>query len=478
MSNPAAADLPEIIAPPGGRWGRRIVLIFALVAMVACAVWAGRWGFLRWSAQRELDASIALLDRADPGWRLDELEASRKVIPEEKNAALAVGAIRRLMPQQWKPEDPPARPERRISPVQAEELRKELRAVAAALDQARGLAEYAEGRSPSVANPDPIGASPGCDDAQEVALLLRLQAKLLADENDGDHSLAAALGALTAARAIGDEPRLLAQQARLRCQSDALAALERTLAQTQPSEAMLSKLQHALQEEDQAPLLLWAAKGERAGHHQLALAAEAGDIPLTKVLLHVSPDASFVGELGLGPSPGTALRKCHAHLLGYLTQLVELARRPWEEQGPLIRKLAAERNPVIDGYELFQGLEYRARSMPDVFRRQTALIRCSIVAVAAERFRVANGRWPETIAALIPARLTRAPTDPFSGGPLELIPEKDGLYIAALGQEPPQTKEASRPPSIIGVRLWNVGARRQEPRPDDPGARPMRPGRN
>jgi hypothetical protein len=478
MSNPAAVDLPAIVAPQCWRWRRLLVLLFLLVAVLVCAAWAARWALHRWSAQRELDAVIALLDQADPGWQLDELEASRKAIPEDKNAALAVGAIRRLLPEQWKPEDPPARPERRISPAQTEELRKVLLRAAAALNEARALADYAEGRYPNISSPDPIGASPGCDAARDVALLLRLQVKLLAEENDGDGAMTAALASLAVARSIGDEPRLLAQQARLRCQSDALAVLERTLAQTQPSEAVLARLQRALELEDQAPLLLWAAKGERAGYHQLALAAEAGDIPVNKVLLHITPEDSLVQEMLAGPSAGTALRRCHAEVLGYLTQLVELARRPCAEQGPLIREMAAERPGFFDGYQLFPGLENRERGIPDTFRRQTALIRCAIIAIAAERYRVANGSWPEALAALVPLQLAQAPTDPFTGLELHLTREKDGLKITALGQELPQSAEPSRPPSTVGVRLWDVLVRRQEPRPEDPGAQPMRPGRN
>src|SRR5205823_3863301 len=58
-----------------------------------------------------------------------------------------------------------------------------------------------------------------------------------------------------------------------------------------------------------------------------------------------------------------------------------------------------------------------------MFRRSHALTRCAIAALAAERYRRANGRWPESLAELVTAGLLRAvPGDSFDGQPLRLKP--------------------------------------------------------
>ena len=44
-------------------------------------------------AQKELDEVVAQLDRDDPGWRLEDIEAKRKVIPDAENGALVVTPI-------------------------------------------------------------------------------------------------------------------------------------------------------------------------------------------------------------------------------------------------------------------------------------------------------------------------------------------------------------------------------------------------
>jgi hypothetical protein len=456
---------------PGRRWRRWIILAVVFVFVLVFGAWGGYREYLRLQAQRELDDAVAAIDQKESGWRLEDLEAGRKPVPDDQNAALAIIQIHQQLPDKWRPNDPGARPERLLTPQQTEELRKELIAVRDALVRTESLADYAYGRFPAAQSADPMSASLNCENAQDVALLLRLQAKMLAQDNKGDAAAQAILGILAAARAIGDEPRLLAQLVRLRCHSDAVMALERTLAQTQPSEAILARVQQAFEEEERAPLLLFAALGERAGHHQRALAAEAGDVELSKVLQRMTAEDSFLKEYLFAPSPSTVVRRCHAHMLGYLSRFVQLAKLSPEEQGGRLPQFMEERNAAVEGYELFQGIEYRFRNLPNHCRRQTALFRCAIVALAAERYRRARGRWPDNQADLIPALLKSELVDPFGGRPLKMQAANDGVFIQSLGRDPAEEASAPPPGSDFGFRLWDVAQRRQPPKPEDTGAR-------
>src|SRR5262249_33620487 len=106
---------------------------------------------------------------------------------------------------------------------------------------------------------------------------------------------------------------------------------------------------------------------------------------------------------------------------------------------------------------------------PLMFRRQKAMLRCTIVALAAERYRIATKKWPESINSLVPNGLSEVPIDPFGGKPIQLQHEKDGLTAYSIGLDPPRSGAA--PP--IGLRttnrLWAIAQRRQAPRPDAPG---------
>jgi len=66
---------------------------------------AGYFFYHHWQAGRDLAAAIAELDRSDPGWRLADIEAARRKMPNEKNSAQIVLAARRALPRVWQKVD-------------------------------------------------------------------------------------------------------------------------------------------------------------------------------------------------------------------------------------------------------------------------------------------------------------------------------------------------------------------------------------
>src|SRR5262249_1737408 len=51
-----------------------------------------------WNRLRD---ALAETDRLDPGWRLEELEAKRALIPDEENSAIDLIKARTLLPRRW-----------------------------------------------------------------------------------------------------------------------------------------------------------------------------------------------------------------------------------------------------------------------------------------------------------------------------------------------------------------------------------------
>ena len=78
-------------------WG---VLILAFLAALG----------LFWNREKrasKLQEMLAEMDRGEPGWRLDDIEAAREVVPEEENSARAIVDAARLLPRTWPPKDFP-----------------------------------------------------------------------------------------------------------------------------------------------------------------------------------------------------------------------------------------------------------------------------------------------------------------------------------------------------------------------------------
>lgn len=75
---------------------------------------------------------------------------------------------------------------------------------------------------------------------------------------------------------------------------------------------------------------------------------------------------------------------------------------------------------------LTHGIELHART--------AARFRCIPVAVAAERFRLANSRFPGALDELVPAYLAEVPRDPFGGKPIRITRTDSGMVVYSIGE--------------------------------------------
>src|SRR5262249_23306001 len=121
------------------------------------------------------------------------------------------------------------------------------------------------------------------------------------------------------------------------------------------------------------------------------------------------------------PSSRT-LEKHRAALLKHLTSCVPLCKLPAEEQRKQLDQLGkGDRDlPRLAGVPPL-ALPTRARA----YHRGQAQLRCAIVMVALERYRLAHTRWPDSLAALVPKFLPKVPLDPYDGQPLRYRKRKD-----------------------------------------------------
>ncbi|MCO6439182.1 MAG: hypothetical protein J5J06_18990 [Phycisphaerae bacterium] len=91
--------------------------------------------------------------------------------------------------------------------------------------------------------------------------------------------------------------------------------------------------------------------------------------------------------------------------------------------------------------------------------RSLAESRCVIAILASERYRLANGAFPQDLSDLVPAFLDALPADPFDGKPLRLKHEDDGaLVIYSIGENETDDGGSINPPQGRG-RAPDVGFR-------------------
>src|SRR5262245_33170721 len=128
-------------------WYFRIPASIALTVVISTASYLV---IERLKAQRTLRDAVEQLDASDPDWRLDRIEANRRVLADADNGALVVIAAHRLLPakwdmfaaDEWEVVPPPMRP----LPETIEKANAAVKSVAAALAESRRMVDYPAGR--------------------------------------------------------------------------------------------------------------------------------------------------------------------------------------------------------------------------------------------------------------------------------------------------------------------------------------------
>jgi hypothetical protein len=406
---------------------------------------------------------MAEADRLDPGWRFEELEAKRDRPPDAENAALYLMEVARQFPKgrvlievDRLLGDLP--PEARLHQSQHSVIRSALTDAGPALAAAYALPRYTRTRYPVTWRPDLQPAVETCQETRPVAAWLRLDALVRAEAGDHAGALEACRVILHASWTVGDEPYWISQVVRTAIRTVGLRTLERVLAQGEPPADRLAEVQHWLEVEDAVPLLLIGARANRAVFHHLTPGLY-DDQPL--------PDRAY-----LALKPSTNLTRSHAIGLRYHSELVEIFKLP-EAERPARRAALVTTELHTTQWVAVQAVGVYL--LEDSIRCSHALTRSAITAIAAERFRQANGRWPDSLAELAAARLLRAvPIDPFTLAPLHYRRVADGLLIYSTGPDKAddggtfRRNERPQPGTDWGMKVWDLPKRRQPPVPPPP----------
>jgi hypothetical protein len=452
---------------------------------VLAAIPVGLYFYLSWARQRDLAAQFAELDRTDPRWRIEELLADRPAVPDDENPAIVASQVQALLERGWFHLGHEADrlfaemdSVHQLNLPQVDALRTALEKQRQAVKLARSLKDFQrEGRFDITIAPDYISThSEPLARCQGIVWMLHYDATLRAQDQDGDGAVESCRAMLVAARAIGDAPYLTAALTRYVCQAATVGALERVLAQTRHSAGQLEAMQKLLTREMEVPILYRALRGERGGIDQLVEAIEQGKIkPSSSGGLTVGESSWIQAWLQAPMLAGFG----RGDLLRLMTEAVEAAKLPPEQRAEAFKRINQSVQQIDRSAR--RGSTFLLLLMPNTTRasesdrRQQGNMRCAIVALAAERYRLKHARWPDTLEAVCKEGLLPAvPTDPFDGRSLRYKRVADGLLIYSVGMDGVDNGgnlNRQRPMDEgvdQGFQLWDPEARRQEPLPPPP----------
>ncbi len=209
--------------------------------------------------------------------------------------------------------------------------------------------------------------------------------------------------------------------------------------------------------------------------HEMLDALESGDVPLVEVLGDDRNDRQGAALRRLVPGwyLRDSFRADHPRALALVSRRIREAQLPPHEQAAAAEAFTAEVRSLPPREALAtRTLLPAVGKVGEVERRRLAHVRCLLAAVAAERYRLEHGAWPESLDRLAPELLTEVPADPFDGRPLRYRRFAEGVVIYSVGENGKDDGGQVRPeeftqPKDVGWRLWDVKHRRQPPRPKE-----------
>ena len=84
---------------------------------------------------------------------------------------------------------------------------------------------------------------------------------------------------------------------------------------------------------------------------------------------------------------------------------------------------------AIIEFQLANDLALSMTIVADTYAILTARLLCAKASLAAERFRMANGHFPDSLDRLVPDWLADVPEDPFDGARLRYSQTDDGVVV-------------------------------------------------
>ena len=423
----------------------------------------------------ELEKIIAELDQKEPGWRIEELEAKRKVLTPEENSALVISESYKLLGnfEQRKPlwelgklPDIAAiksSPQQLLTPPSINLIKTTLGAFQPSLDEAKKVAKLPEGRfeityAPNIANTilTPL------DTTRPVAELLAMDAFIEAQDGKSQQAMESTQAIFNIARSIREIPFIISFGVQIEICAQSIRMLERTIALGEPSKDSLSQFQSLVENEASFPMFLYIAKANRAVNYAI-LSALKKDKDIIKTLqkdLDLKADEATATKLVL-EEPNIL-----SWLLKYSNSLVAIANLPIQDQKKIATELTLKLNEKPNLRKLLTG---DPKNMWIYTNRNLASLNCAITGLAMERYRITNGKWPRKLEELVPEYLAKLPTDPFNCEPLLVGTILGGLVIYSVGPDLQDNNgliDNSYSLSVkegtdIGFRLWEVPMRRQ-----------------
>ena len=425
--------------PPKSRWRRtakRLFYTVLLLVILVVATWeiTGCWA---------LDKAIEQARAVDPRLTIEEIEASRKVWPDDENGALVLSQIfpqLEELSERVKQNDPEIQKLPIIGDMELPELGRRWDAdmsegvgrflaqhahELAVIDQ---LADYEGGRFPLEIKSNPLFIL-DTDRYKPFRMAAKMKCiELLRDASSGknDRVIRHLLAMSTLPRLIDDEPLLVSALVGIALDSLTIAATESSCSILAFSADELMAIDEILVQSDIPNRLYLGMLGERATQFIIGQAMLDGD---SEVL---GKDVS--GGLDRIPVFSGFFRRDAAMTMRIADERIKAADNPDVTMADLHALEIQYGTP--SRYSFLSGMFGRIYTRSFILaKRQIAELRAARIALAVERYRIDRRLWPKRLDELVPDYLETIPADPFKDQAMSYLVDDGTVVVYSIGDD-------------------------------------------
>ncbi|MHC4334350.1 MAG: hypothetical protein ACYSUP_13300 [Planctomycetota bacterium] len=430
---------------PKDRWKPKLYHVFIVLALVV----VGFFVLLRFNLKSELEKKCDAIRAAGCPVTCTELDEWYSIPPGSQNAAdyfleafsyhqQWTGQKRELLPIVSRAELPPrteALPEE-TKTVIAQYLAANYRALellhkAAAIRHSRYPVDFTKGLAVQFSH---------LPDVRAAAMLLALEAVLHAENAEPQSAIDSITSVFSLARSLSNEPTVISHLVCIACRSLAVQSLEHSLNRVQLTDDQLAGLGRILVEAQDLSAVARAWAGERCQ------GIEFFNDPVTQ------PDSLRV-DLSLPPSPLVFLYQAAGLsdkdtliYLDYVEACIKANQLPLHQRRKAVEAAEDELGSVSKIHVLLHKFVPAISRVTELDLTAIAHLRTAQVAVAVERYRLATGALPDTLAGLVPAYLDAVRADPFDGKDLRYKKLEAGFVVYSIGEDETDNGGKEKPP--------------------------------
>ena len=415
-------------------WGVRIVLLLLGVALLG----AGIVFFLGVAATARWDRYANTLRADGDPLTFEEVQAASAVIPDEKNGALV---IERLHDRLEKVSKAPAGKHVLVFSQHAGEVdfftgirRDKIQPARDFLEPYRDLLGELSVLRDMVTGRFEVTYDPTVQGILSAMLpklsTLRTAAKLEYLHGVLEHIDGAFAGATDSARVqlafgatLNEHPTLIGRLVQMAVDALDVRALENLLRVGELDDKTLHEFVRIIRQRKEGITMRWVFLGERA--YFLAICDELVDSTIRQTLDTMPEVAIFAS------TPDVLIRANQMRGVEMLTWFVDAGDDP-AKLAAASQKFESETGKLTWMHGVVKLVMPSLSRAVTLHLRSLAQFDCTIAVLAAERYRLATGKMPESLDALVPTYLDEVPTDPFDGEPMRFAKTDEGIVIYSV----------------------------------------------